>query len=136
MSDVSRGFRAGLRQELPRWRAEGLVDPRAAEVLAERYRLADPDPTGPSLLAVYVLGAFLVGAGVISLVAWHWEEMSRTARLSVIGIAMVAAHVAGFRLQGAGRHPRLGHAISLLGTLVFGANIALVAQIFQVSGAW
>jgi len=35
-----------------------------------------------------------------------------------------------------GRQPRLGHAVSLLGTVLFGASIALVAQIFQVSGPW
>jgi uncharacterized membrane protein len=50
---------------------------------------------------------------------------------------MIAAHAGGWFLwKGSGRAPRLGHALAFLGTLVFGANVGLVAQIFHVSGPW
>ncbi len=136
MERTSRGFREGLRRELPAWRTEGLVSDEAARALAARYDLARAEPGGPSFLAVYVLGALLVGAGVVSLVAWHWEAMSAAAKLATLGVAMASAHVAGFWLWKSGRSERLGHALTVLGTLVFGASIGLVAQIFQVSGAW
>jgi uncharacterized membrane protein len=136
MDHVSRGFRETLRRELPRWKAEKLVTEEAAATLAGRYGLARPEAGGPTILAVYVLGALLVGGGVVSLVAWNWDDMGRVARLSVILAAMLAAHVAGWRLRLGGKHERLGHGLQLLGTLIFGADIALVAQIFQVSGAW
>ncbi|WP_242346290.1 DUF2157 domain-containing protein [Anaeromyxobacter terrae] len=137
MERASRGFREGLRRELPAWRTEGLVSEETARALAVRYDLARAEPGGPSFLAVYVLGALLVGAGVVSLVAWHWEAMSAGAKLGTLGAAMAAAHLAGFVLwKGTGRSPRLGHALTVLGTLVFGASIGLVAQIFHVSGAW
>ncbi len=137
MERASRGFREGLRRELPAWRAEGLVTDEAARALAARYALAAAEAGGPSFLAVYVLGALLVGAGVVSLVAWHWDEMGAPAKLATLGAAMVAAHGAGFVLwKGTGRAERLGHALTVLGTLVFGASIGLVAQIFHVSGAW
>ncbi len=136
MDRLPRGFREGLRRELPRWEAEGAVAPEVARALAQRYGVDRPDAGGPSFLAVYVLGAALVGGGVVSLVAWHWDAMSRGARLAVVLAAMVAAHGAALVVDRRGRHPRLAHALAVLGTLVFGANIALVAQIFQVSGAW
>ncbi len=135
MERLPRGFREGLRRELPAWRADGIVSPEAALALEARYALAQVGG-GPSFLPVYVLGAALVGAGVVSLVAWHWDEMGRTARLALIGSAMIAAHLASLALARRGTHPNLAHALSFLGTLVFGANIALVAQIFQVSGPW
>src|SRR6266540_3474118 len=133
---LPRGFREGLRRELPRWEAEGAVAPEVARALAKRYGVDRADAGGPSFLAVYVLGAALVGSGIVSLVAWHWEAMSRGARLLVVLAAMLAAHGAAFTLDRLGRHPRLAHALAVLGTLVFGANIALVAQIFQMSGEW
>ncbi len=137
MEHASRGFREGLRRELQAWRTEGLVSEETARALAARYDLARAEPGGPSFLAVYVLGALLVGAGVVSLVAWHWEAMSAAAKLGTLGAAMAAAHGAGFVLwKGTGRSPRLGHALTVLGTLVFGASIGLVAQIFHVSGSW
>ena len=137
MEQTSRRFREDLRRLLPGWQRDGLLSPEAAEVLWTRYRLGDPEPDGPGLLPVYVLGAMLVGAGVISLVAWNWESMAPAAKLAVIGMAMVACHAGGLVLwRGPGRMPRLGHAVSFLGTLVFGAGVGLVAQIFHVSGVW
>lgn len=136
MDHVSRGFREGLRRELPRWKEEQLLTEAAAAALSERYGLSRPEAGGPTILAVYVLGALLVGGGVVSLVAWNWDEMGKAARLAVILSAMLAAHVAGWRLRDGGRHERLGHAVQVLGTLIFGANIALVAQIFHVSATW
>jgi uncharacterized membrane protein len=136
MDHVSRGFRETLRRELPRWKSERLVTEEAAATLAERYGLSRPEGGGPTILAVYVLGALLIGGGVVSLVAWNWDEMGKVARLTVILAAMLAAHVAGWRLREGGRHERLGHGLQILGTLIFGANIALVAQIFHVSGTW
>jgi uncharacterized membrane protein len=136
MERASRGFREGLRRELPAWRAEGLVTDETARALAARYDLASVEAGGPSFLAVYVLGALLVGAGVVSLVAWHWEAMSAPAKLATLAVAMIAAHGAGSALWRGGRSQRLGHALTVLGTLVFGASIGLVAQIFHVSGAW
>jgi uncharacterized membrane protein len=136
VDQVSRGFRDGLRRELPRWRQDGLVTDEAAAALGERYGLGKPEAGGPSIMAVYVLAALLVGGGVVSLVAWHWEEMARATKLVLILGAMLAAHGAGWWLRDGGRHERIGHALQVVGTLIFGANIALVAQIFQVSGTW
>jgi hypothetical protein len=136
MDHVSRGFREGLRRELPRWKDEKLLTEAAAATLSERYGLLRPEAGGPTILAVYLLGALLVGGGIISLVAWNWDEMGRGARLAVILAAMIAAHVAGWVLRGGGRHERVGHGLQVLGTLIFGANIALVAQIFHVSATW
>jgi hypothetical protein len=138
-----RAFRARLRAEIPLWRAENLVDERAAAALAARYRLNE---TGwkSSVAAIYLLGSLLVGGGIVSFVAWNWEALPAGAKLALLGTAMVAAHLAGYWLwRVRGNSPRLGHALVFLGTLVFGANVGLVAQIFHVHsdamngiGAW
>jgi hypothetical protein len=128
--------RAFLRDELPRWRAEGILDDAGVEALSRRH-LAEPESTGLAVAALYVLGSGMVGAGIISLVAWHWDELARWVRLAILGVALVAAHGVGFWMwQAQGRRPRLGHAVSLLGTVIFGASIGLVAQLFHVSGPW
>lgn len=137
MTSMPRGFREGLRRELPRWREEGIVSPEAAAALHVRYDLAREEPGLPSFLVLYVLGALLVGAGVVTLVAWHWEDMGAGPKLALLFGAIVGFHGAGFALwKGTERAPKLGHALTLLGTLVFGASIGLVAQIFHVSGTW
>ena len=69
----SRGFRARLERELPRWREEGIIDEEAAAVLADRYRL-DEEGTSLASAAIYTLGSLLVGGGLISLAAWNWAK--------------------------------------------------------------
>jgi uncharacterized membrane protein len=136
-SSTNRLFRASLRKELPLWRAEGIIDGPTEQALSARYALEDADSAGLAIAALYVLAAALVAGGIVSLVAWHWDELSRWTRLGLLGVTLVTAHAIGYRMWlVTRRRPRLGHAISLLGTLVFGASIGLVAQIFQVSGVW
>lgn len=136
MDRTPNAFRATLRRDLPRWREEGLVTPDAAAVLSARYDLDETLAGHPTVLAIYVLGALLVGAGVVTLVAWHWEELGRGPRLAILLTTLFLAHGAALALHRAGGHPRLAHGIAVLASLVFGANIALVAQVFQVSGRW
>lgn len=137
MDRLPRGFREGLRAELPRWREDGIVSPDAAAALHVRYDLDRVEPGLPSLLVLYLLAALLVGAGTVALVAWHWEAMAAAAKLALLGAGVVGFHAAGFALwKVTGRAARLGHALTLVGTLVFGASIGLVAQIFHVSGTW
>jgi uncharacterized membrane protein len=129
-------FRSGLRKELPRWRAEGLVDERVERALVERYRL-DEKGTDLATTAVYVLGGLLVGGGVISFVAWNWDQIPDAAKLLLLGAAMVSAHLVGYRMwRVTGSWPRVGHALTFVGTLIYGANIGLVAQIFNIHSDW
>ncbi len=126
-------FRARLRRELPRWREEGLVDERGAAALEARYRLGD-EGIGVATAAIYLLGALLVGGGVLSLVAWNWDALAPALKLLILFGALAACHIVGFRLWHVpGRLPRLGHALTFLGTLVLGAGIGLVAQIYHIS---
>jgi hypothetical protein len=137
MQPIPRGFREGLRRELPRWRQDGIVSPDAAAALHVRYDLDREEPGLPSFLVLYVLGALLVGTGVVTLVAWHWEAMGAVPKLAILFGALTGFHAAGYALwKGTGRAPTLGHALTFLGTLVFGASVGLVAQIFHVSGVW
>lgn len=133
---VGNAFRAGLRRELPRWRAEGLVDDRVEQLLVARYRL-DEKAADVTAAAIYVLGALLIGGGVISFVAWNWEHIPDAAKLALGGLAMLTADLLGYRWWKVTRtRPRLGHAIVFLGTLLYGANIGLVAQVFHIHSNW
>ncbi len=129
-----RAFATRLHRELPTWQREGIIDAPGAEAIRARHPADALAHHDRAAIAVYVLGALLVGGGVISFVAWNWASMPDALKLTMIGSAMVAAHGGGWWLwKGAGTSPRLGHALTLLGTLIFGANIGLVAQIFHVS---
>ncbi|MCZ6786955.1 MAG: DUF2157 domain-containing protein [Planctomycetota bacterium] len=129
----SRAFRSRLKRELPRWRDEGWIDERVEAELFERYDLGE-EGVSVAAATIYVLGALLIGAGILSFVAWNWELMSRAVKLGILGLMLVAAHSAGYWMwRVADRLPRLGHALTLLGSLIFGASIGLVYQMFHIT---
>jgi uncharacterized membrane protein len=134
----SSSFRAALKQELPAWLQEGLVTEEVAQRLATRYDLDTLSKESSSLLAavIFTLGGLLLGGGLISFVAANWEEIPTLAKVALLLILLLAFHLAGYWLWHQKNWPRLGHALVFTGSLVFGANIGLMAQIFHVSGKW
>lgn len=117
------------------WQADGLISAEQSVALSQKYRLDQmaKESTNRLLFAIYIIGAALIGAGVVSFVAAHWEEITPSVKVGLIVACMLTGHVAGFYLwKVSARSPRLGHALIVLGTLVFGANIGLMAQIFHI----
>jgi uncharacterized membrane protein len=85
---------------------------------------------------VVAFGAILVGAGVFSFVAANWAAMSDWLRIAIIVVSMLLASVTGWWLRESRGLRFTGGALLLLGSIIFGAGIFLVAQIFNLSGNW
>jgi uncharacterized membrane protein len=132
---ISNRFRELLKQELQIWQADGLISTEQSSAISQRYRLDQMvrESTNRLLFVIYIIGAVLIGAGVISFVAAHWDEITPSVKVALIVAFMLTVHIAGFYLwKVSAKSPRLGHALIVLGTLVFGANIGLMAQIFHI----
>lgn len=138
LPNKSSTFRAALKQELPAWLQEGIVTEEAAQRLAARYALDNLQKESSGLLAavIFTLGGLLLGGGVLSFVAANWEEIPTVAKVVLLLATLLAFHGIGYWLWHHKGWARLGHALVFTGSLVFGANIGLMAQIFHVSGEW
>lgn len=138
MKAISADFRSTLKQEIPLWVENGIVTENAAQQLAERYQLKDIQKESSRLLVaiIFTVGGLLLGGGVISFVAANWEEIPIAAKVALLLIALLGFHLTGYWLWHQKGWARLGHALVFTGSLVFGANIGLMAQIFHVSGEW
>ncbi|AFY64525.1 DUF2157 domain-containing protein [Geitlerinema sp. PCC 7407] len=137
---ASEKFRRQLRQEAERWQTEGLIDPSLLQRLAERYRFEELETAARNRFVAVLLGlgCILLGLGVISFVAANWQTYSRLTKVIMLLTLFVSVNSAGFYLW---RSPdparwqrRLGHGLLILGTLVLGANLALMAQIYHLTG--
>jgi len=130
-------FRRVLRGELAEWVEDGLVSKDQARRLRERYALGEIELESNRMLmnTVFLLGVALIGCGVLAFVAAHWVEIPKGGKVALLLAGMLAAHGAGYWFwQVKKTRPYLGHALTLLGTVIFGGNIFLLAQIFQMSG--
>ena len=131
-----RAFRAKLSEELPKWANEGLITAEAADLLRQRYRL-DEDGGAYAALGIYMLGAMLIGGGLISIVAWNWAFLPDALKLAGGVFLLIAIQSMGYFLWRIDRRwPRLGQSLVFLGLLAFGANVGLVGQVFHLSGHW
>lgn len=134
---ITRRQREWLRAEVGRWRADGLIAPDQEEQILARY--PDPDEGGRTrTTAVFtILGALLLGIGAILFIAHNWWAIPRGVKLTLILAVILLAHGSGYWLWHVrGTYPRLGHALVLLGTLLYGAGIWLVAQMYHLRAHW
>jgi len=131
-------FRAALEREIPAWTDQGILTEDGAGQLRSLYELDNLRKESSRLLAaaVFTFGSLLLGGGVISFVAAHWNEISRGPKVVLLFAALLVFYIAGYWLRYRSDWPRLGHALIFCGCLVFGANIGLLAQVYQVSGEW
>jgi uncharacterized membrane protein len=116
-----------LKRDLDDWIARGLVPESSRDAILKSMGAE----SGISLSAIVaVLGVILIGAAAMSFVAANWNEMGKLARLIVLFGAMWAAFGTAAAVYGS--RPWLGQALVLLGVLMFGANIMLVAQTYHI----
>ncbi len=136
--NVPTSFRKILKDELPQWLQEGIVPEATAQQLSARYQLDEVRKESSRLLAavIFTLGGLLLGGGLISFVAANWEEIPMFVQVALLFVMLLTFHLAGYWLWHTKGSSRLGHALVFTGSLVFGANIGLMAQIFHISGDW
>lgn len=123
-----------LAKEAARWVREGLISEEQRARIMGLY----PSPPGASrdrtVLILSVLGSVLVGAGVILLFASNWQRIGAGIKVAAIIAAIVGTYATGYHLQFQRDFPRLGQALILLGGLLYGAGIWLIARVYHVGG--
>ena len=129
-------FYERMRGEIESWRSEGIISQEVSETLLARYGSTEAERRSFSLnrLAgiLAVMGVVLVGLGIVGLVAVNWSEISGLAKLVMMVTCTAASYLAGWLLAYRMGYARVGIALILLGAILFGASIHLIAQSFNV----
>lgn len=124
-------YRGRLRRDLDGWVARGMLQQDVADAL-----LADVDSRRSAFSlggVLSILAALLISAALLMLVAAGWEAIPRLVKVIgafglIWGLHLAAAVAAG---RGA---ERLTAALLLLGAATFGGAIALIGQLYHISG--
>ncbi len=144
MRDISDGHYEWLVDEMKSWTALGLMTPEQSRRILGLY--AGPEERAErrgarSISALMGLSALLVGLAVFLLVAFNWEAMSAAAKLAFIFATPGASHWGGWVLRYKRKNREASDIVFFLGSLFYGAAIALIGQIFNInvtdaSGFW
>jgi uncharacterized membrane protein len=121
-----------LHEQLPAWVTQGAISPAQADAI-RRLHPESKTALPWGMLIFAGIGAVVIGLGVILLLAYNWQAIPKFGKLGLIFGALLAAHAGGLRLlQAADWRRQLGEALSILGTMLFGAGIWLVAQVYHI----
>ena len=123
-----------LSREIDRWVEDGVITAEQGEAIRSRYTgVEKTERRGRLVQVLAVVGAVAVGLGVILFFAANWSEIPRAGRLALLVVALLASYGGGYYLREVvGTRRGVGHALYLLGTMVFGAGLFLVGQMYHV----
>jgi uncharacterized membrane protein len=127
-----------LYQELPELVSQGVVPAEVAERLRRHY--GEPDALGGTakkwaIVLFSILGAALIGGGIILLLAHNWEQLSRPMRAVISVTPLALAAVAGAWLLWTQRPSTAWReGVGTFQTLAIGVAIALIAQTYNLGG--
>lgn len=120
-----------LENELKRWVESGIIDQCRADTIRGLYPEQQLHPW--SIILFSGIGAVIAGLGIVLMFAYNWHDMTKTAKLSVIFISLVLSHSIGLSIfLKSSKFVLVGEAITVLGTMIFGSGIWLVAQIYHI----
>ncbi|MBF0344620.1 MAG: DUF2157 domain-containing protein [Nitrospirae bacterium] len=128
------GFTERLAKETQTWVSDGIITAEQKELILNRYERAGSESSDRFITTISIMGAVLVGVGVILFVASNWDKIPSWGKLFLIYAVLVITYGAGFFLRyEKGNFPKVGGALIFLGSIIFGAGIFLIAQIYNVS---
>ena len=123
-------FLQRLTRELPAWVEHDWVQPEHQRAILEHVAAQTSGGTRYLTIAFALMGVLLLGSGVITFFAANWQALPKLGKLIILFGGMWVAYggAAYFR----GHAPKLADALILLGVILFGANIHLIAQIYHI----
>lgn len=129
MNFYNRNF---LAKELDRWQKEDVIDKATALKIANLYDI-DINAHSEKTSFILKLVAYLFFAlAFFTLVGANWEEMPRLMRLVLVLFTLGLVNFGGVYYLKNGKD-KLGTATLFLGNFCYGAAIALIAQIYNIS---
>lgn len=125
-----------LRGEIAAWERESLIDEALARRLRERYP-REGGSRRAAMMGLSVLGALLLGGGIILLLAHNWADMSRGMRTMIALTPLIVAQLLAVFGAGTGRtNAGWREGLGVFWTLAIGAAIAMVGQIYNLAGSY
>lgn len=129
-------FLERLQLEASFWVSEGIITEDARQKILSRYggeyiERVRVSRQGRLTQIIVTLGAVLIGAGVLLFISANWDTVPKGFKLLIIFSSIAVSYGSGLWLQSI-KFDRSGLGLIFLGTILYGAGIALIAQIYNI----
>lgn len=142
---VLENFQRRLRQESQLWRDEGIISASQYEQIANRYQFKNIEAAARdrSKMIAIAIGSILLCLGVITFIIANWQIWAREVKFILMMSLFFSTNIIGFytwKSAVEGKKPQrskrlLGELLLVLSAFILGANIALMAEIFNINGS-
>lgn len=126
-----------LLSQIPQWEQNGWVSPEGAESIRNKYEPElSPDIIQKRIFAIIaVLGAALIGGGVILLIAYNWDAFDRGARVVLSFLPLLITQLLALYVLFNKYDSAAWREASAMGNIAsIAAAIALIGQTYNIPG--
>lgn len=119
-----------LKEELLKHKRKGVISEDQFGEIMSAYK----EKEGLNFIKVILtVGAVLVGLGVLSFIASNWVYMSKSIKMIIIFVALGSALLTSYKTEE--EYPKISKAFLYLSSMIYGAGIFLIGQIFHLGGS-
>jgi len=125
----------GIERLIGKWLEEGMINQDLADKMLQDINEDKKERTSNKLIIVLsTIGSLLLGIGAFLFMASNWMMLSSLMKILLLIGSTAAAYYAGYVLKyEKANYPKVGNSLLFLGSLLFGASIFLIAQIYHVN---
>ncbi|MFH1849372.1 MAG: DUF2157 domain-containing protein [archaeon] len=126
-----------LKNEVLSWRKKGIISEQQTTRILNQYSISYEPPKSEPVNVIKVLsiiGAVLLGLGVILFVAANWDKIPDTIKTLMLLVVTFGTFYLGyhFSYQGTGL-PNLGKTLMFLSTMFYGGSVFLISQTYNIT---
>ncbi len=117
-----------LEEELEFYKKECIITQDQKNSILDQYRLKRLN----FIKVILIVGAALIGLGILSFIASNWKELTKLTKFSIIIGLYLGVNIGSFKANE--KYPKTSKSLLHLGNLIYGGGIFLTGQIFHYGG--
>jgi len=127
-NEVKSGFLCLFKIYMSQFVDEGLISSEQADRMIGTFEIKSRIRF---VTAVTVIGAILIGLGILSYIASNWDHFMPTAKVILILFSMVAFYGAGLSLEK--EYRKVGKSLQYISIFIYGGGLFLIDQIYNLN---
>lgn len=122
-------------KELPELTDAGVITPDVADRIRSYYATRSAQKPNAIILVFGILGALLVGLGIVLIIAHNWDDLARPTKLVYALLPLLVGQVlCGYTLIKKPENTAWRESSAVLVFFAVGASISIVSQVYNIPG--
>lgn len=121
-------------KDIKSWIESGIINEQQAAQIAQLEKANNSNHKSYFNSIIAIIGALLVGLGIILLIAHNWDDLPKWIRIILAFLPYAPAAIAAWLYLGKNPTPARRESAGILSWLAIGANISLISQIYHING--